>query len=118
MKKIIILLTLAYGICAQAGAQLDIPAELMDLDNQGRSMFIKNALTNIGVTTGSYENLQSIIIGGESTAHEEKKGAYILYLATLGTSVGVYKCEQRLVLGVFVEERPDLVGADPVVCKL
>ncbi|MES2801390.1 MAG: hypothetical protein V4654_02765 [Bdellovibrionota bacterium] len=118
MKKLVVLLTLVYGFYAQAGASSDIPVELIDLDNQGRAMFIKNSLASIGVTTGSYENLKSIIIGGESTAQAAHKGAYIGYFAELQTSLGVYKCEERIVLGIFVESRSDLVGLYPAECKL
>lgn len=116
MKKLIVLLTLVYGFYGQAGAQFDIPVELLDLDNQGRSQFIKNSLANIGVTTASYENLRSIIIGGESTAQSAEKGAYIGYFAELKTSLGVFNCEERIVLGVFVQTMPDLVGNFPVEC--
>jgi hypothetical protein len=118
MKKLILLLTMAFSLNVHAGAQSDIPVELMDLDNQGRLTFIKNALANIGVVTGSYKHLVSIIIGGENTIHDEEKGAYIGYFAELQTSAGKYSCEERIVLGVFVQTRPDLVGKHPVECRL
>lgn len=107
---------MVYGSFAQAGAQSDIPVELVHLDNQGRATFIKNALANIGVVTGSYKNLRSFIIAGEETAQTPEKGAYIGYFAKFLTSAGVYECEETIVLGSFLETRPDLVGSDPVKC--
>jgi hypothetical protein len=116
MRNLFAILTLVFGSYAYAGAQSDIPFELIDLDNQGRAIFVRNSLSKIGVPTGSYERLVSVIIGGESTIQEEEKGAYIGYSARVHTSVGSFNCEERLVLGSFIRTRPDLIGNFPVEC--
>lgn len=105
-KCLLAIVCLTFGMPALAGGMSQIPVQLLNIDNQGRTEFINNALTETGLAgdgTVRYENFKSVIVGGDESG-SDFKGALFIYGVTIDSRANGYQrfhCRQRLSVGSF-----------------
>lgn len=102
---------------ASAGGMLQIPVQLMDLDQQGRIEFITNSLAATGLVgddTVRYEDLQSFVVGGDEEG-SDFKGALFIFSVKIDSRAYAYRrfeCSQFLAVGTL-----DKSYTRPIDCK-
>jgi hypothetical protein len=103
MKKLFLLGSLLTCLSSFAGGILDIPVQLLSVENHGRTLFIQNALAETGLLAKDtkYRDFKTIVIGGDEEG-SDYMGGYFIFEAQLSSSSGrVYKCHQYLTVGIF-----------------
>ena len=116
-KKMLMFASLVLGCFAKAGGMTQIPVQLLTIDNQGRIEFINRALSETGLAndaTARYEDIQSIIVGGDEDG-SDFKGALMIYSVKLDSSKNGFQrfeCSQFLSVGNFNQQ-----FTRPMECK-
>ncbi len=115
MKKLFMLGSLITSFSIYAGGMIEIPVQLLAIENQGRVEFLQNALAGTGLTheqNVKYSDLRTIAIGGDE-AGSDYTGGFFIYEAQLKSESGKeYICHQFLSVGNF-----DQRLTRPIVCN-
>lgn len=115
MKKMFLFVSLMTSMAVYAGGMKVIPVQLLAIENQGRVVFIKNALNETGLSAENvkYSDFKTIVIGGDEKG-SDYLGGYFIFEVQLSTENGKdHKCYQFLSVGNL---DPNLTRA--IVCEV
>ncbi len=115
MRIFVLGFALIVGTSLYAGAVTQIPVGLLKIDNQGRSLFLENAIKELKLennSTLSYGELNSVVIGGDEVG-SDFSGAlmgYQVIIETYEPSFERFACSQRLAVGHFDQSLTNTVS--------